>query len=396
MTNEYRPFFSRKQITVLMWFSFLAIAVLSTMGPGAVEYHDIEHSENKNLYWMELDDQPYTLTLLLPTAVALNSQQRQLQQLKSDVIHSRLHVLMSADFSYQVSPKQDRIEVTLRWALNQKTPDIQALLQTLSQPVIASEWAEAATKIKARSYLNNQSAEQALLNQFYEQLQPMTATTLLDQLTHTYPELFLSPRVTISGENVEDLAATIQPLLPHQETGPTPAALTLSPQQLNNTQDKQVYSLLLGRILPARNAEQFTAERVAAQVLQNLLQNYKEQNILNFRMLWSAMAQSGYSALILTSAQNPVPLLPQLRQQLNDDLVESSQEQLVQQWNDRMRDINHQVSALNLVAFYQLPPETLEQYADSILDQDEDEILDITDKALQTTNQISILQSPSR
>ena len=48
MENEYRPFFSRKQLNVLMWFSLLAILVLSSLGPGEVEYQEIQHNEDKN------------------------------------------------------------------------------------------------------------------------------------------------------------------------------------------------------------------------------------------------------------------------------------------------------------------------------------------------------------
>jgi hypothetical protein len=110
MENEYRPFFSRKQLNVLMWFSLLAILVLSSLGPGDVEYQTIEHNKSKTVYWMELDEQLNTLTLLLPTAPALNSSQQQLQQLKAQILLKRLQSGSHTEYTYNVCPRQDRIE----------------------------------------------------------------------------------------------------------------------------------------------------------------------------------------------------------------------------------------------------------------------------------------------
>ncbi|EAR62757.1 hypothetical protein [Neptuniibacter caesariensis] len=395
MTNEYRPFFNRKQLTVLMWFSLLAIAVLSTMGPGPVEYQKISHSDNKTVYWMELEDQPTTLSLLLPTTPALNNQQRQLQQLKSTILQSRLREIASPDFSYQVTPKQDRIEITLRWASQQPIPDLAAIWNRLQSPAIAGDWLKEIKNIQARDYLNNQSTDQALLNQFYQQLQPLQNQPIDQQLSNSYAALFNAPRYAVSGEEAEEMAERIDKTLPQSALSQSTPELPAPTLQLSNDQGKQSYALLLGRTLPPRSAEAFLNERLAAQVIQDLLQEYKAQKALDFRMLWSALESSGYSAIILSANQNPGPLLPQLRQNLSDDLVEASQERLAQQWHDRMRDINNQVSALNLVAFYQLPTDTLEDYAEEILDLDEDQVLEIADKALQTSGQISILQSPS-
>ena len=395
MTNEYRPIFNRKYLVGLVWFSLIAILILSSMGPGAVEYHDVDSNDSQTLYWMELDDQPMQLVFLLATQPALNTTQQQLQQLKSLILQQRLRALASPTYSYNVTPRQDRIEVTLSWANEQPAPALNRIWQALSKPVDASRWREPLKKIQARDYLAEQSAEQTLVNRFYQQLQPADDTSVLNLLSPSYAELFTAPLFAISGEDAEDYVELIEQQLP-QTLRPTglsypdsqPAALLRE-----NSPDK-TFRLLLGQTLPPRASDSFITHRISAQVIQDLLNKYQDQHNLNFRILWASLKHIGFQALILEGDQNPGPILPQLQQQVNEELVEQSQNRLAGIWQERMRDNMNQVAALSLIAFYQLPTDTMETYIDQLLDQDPDDIIKQTQRALDASQPISIIQSP--
>jgi len=395
MTNEYRPIFNRKYLVGLVWFSLIAILILSSMGPGAVKYHSIENNDSKTIYWMELDDQPMQLVFLLATQPALNNTQQQLQQLKSLILQQRLRSLASPTYSYNVNPKQDRIEVTLSWASGQPLPELNTIWQTLNKPVDSVRWKEPFTKIQARYYLADQSEEQKLINYFYQQLQPSNNTTVLSLLNDSYLGLFDAPIFAISGEDAEDYVEVIEEQLPHslqshqtQKTQIKSAALVRE-QSLGDR-----FRLLLGQSLPPRASQDFVTHRITAQVVQDLLTEYKEQHKLNFRILWASLKDIGFQALIFEGDQNPEPILPQLQQQINEDLVEQSKNRLAANWQERMRDNMNQVTALSLIAFYQLPTDTMEIYIDQILDQDADDIIKQTQQALDRSQPISLFQSP--
>lgn len=396
MTNEYRPLFNRKYITGLMWFSLIAILILTSMGPGDVEYQTVETNDERTIYWMELDDQPIQLVLLLPTAPALNPIQQQLQQLKSLVIQQRLRALSSPIYSYTVTPRADRIEIGLHWAMGQELPDLTEIWDTLRAPVEASRWEEANKTLQARHYLEAQSSEQQLINRFYQQLQPPNTDSALNLLTEAYSKLFIRPSYAISGDDAEDYIETIEQQLPQSISVTSTQPAYIGKGDLvreTNTQDS--YQLLLGKQISHRASEQFVAQRLTAQTLQDLLNEYKDQHKLSFRLLWAALETTGYQAIILGGQQNPGPILPQLQQLISDDLVESSQNRLAAAWQERMRDNKNQVQALTLIAFYRLPTDTMESYIEQIMDLDTDDIIEMTKQALNPSQQISIIQSPA-
>ncbi len=396
MTNEYRPLFNRKYITGLMWFSLIAILILTSMGPGDVEYQTVETNDEQTIYWMELDDQPIQLVLLLPTAPALNPIQQQLQQLKSLVIQQRLRALSSPIYSYTVTPRADRIEIGLHWAMGQELPNLTEIWDTLRAPVEASRWEEANKTLQARHYLEAQSSEQQLINRFYQQLQPPNTDSALNLLTEAYAELFIRPSYAISGDDAEDYIGAIEQQLPQSTSITTPQQTNISNGDLvRETNTQNSYQLLLGKQISHRASEQFVAQRLTAQTLQDLLNEYKAQHKLSFRLLWAALETTGYQAIILGGQQNPGPILPQLQQLISDDLVESSQNRLAATWQERMRDNKNQVQALTLIAFYRLPTDTMESYVEQIMDLDTDDIIEMTKQALNSSQQISIIQSPA-
>lgn len=396
MSSEYQPFFSRKQLTALIWFCVLAILVLSSLGPGDVEYRDIERSDDKQVYWMELDEQPLTLTLLLPTELALNPQQRQLQQLQSLILQQRLRSLASTTFSYSVNPKQDRMEVTLQWPLNAQPDDLRVIWDHLNQPVSADQWQAQIDKIQARHYLESQKSEQMLVDHFFTLLQPDSQRDLATQLPGAYQQLFSAPIYALSGTDAEDYVEQIQDQLPQRQVAAPSITAAQSAQPLQTLDsNQQTYRLLTGSMIPPRNSEHFVQQRIAAQVLQDLLDANQEAYSYQFRILWAALADSGYQAVMLNSPKNPLPVMSQLQFQVDEDLVEESQERLAALWQERMRALPNQLQALNLIAFYQLPTETMASYAEEILDTDPEIIVPMVKQSLTPAQQISILQQPA-
>ena len=396
MDSSYKPFFSRKQITALLWFSLIAILVLSSMGPGKVEYQKIEHNKAKSVYWMELDNQPLTLTLLLAGQPALNENQRQVQQLKAIILRERMRGMINPTYSFSVVPRQDRIELNIQWAANHDMPDIKHILDKLQAPVQSGRWEEQLANIQARSYLENQAAQQQLFNLFFTKIQT-EARPVLNQLNAAYAKQFDQLMFAISGEDAEDYADQLTELFPsNQAVNHKQATLSTTQQNLtlkgDNSND---YGLLTGGIIPARGDERFVEYRVAAQVVQDLLKEYQAQHNLQYRLLWGALNDIGYQALVLNADQNPGPLLPQLQQLVSEELVELSQQRLIEQWNDRMREHRNQAQAMSLIAFYGLDTDTLEDYADDITDIDTDRVIKLAQEALETQQHINILLTPS-
>ena len=396
MTSEYSPLFNRKYITGLMWFSLIAILILSSMGPGDVEYQSVDKNDDQTIYWMELDDQPIQLSLLLPTTPALNATQQQLQQLKGQILQDRLRNLASPKYSYTVTPRSDRIEISLHWAAGQELPNLATIWDTLKAPIEASRWENTLKTIKARHYLDAQSDEQQLINRFYQQLQPSNNAPVLSLLDHSYRALFSSPRFAISGDDVEDHIEILEEQLPQ-----IPAIEEVMPEKIGHSPlirektNNDTFRILLGGYIGHRGSDEFVAQRLTAQTIQDLLTEYKDQHQLSFRLLWAALRSTGYQAIIIDGKQNPGPILPQLQQLVSEELVERSQNRLAATWQERMRDNQNQVQALNLIAFYQLPTDTLETYIDQILDQDSDDIIEMAQQALNTSQPFSIIQTPA-
>ncbi|MGB0206310.1 MAG: hypothetical protein ACPF9K_14890 [Neptuniibacter sp.] len=394
MENEYRPFFSRKQLNVLMWFSLLAILVLSSLGPGEVEYQTIEHNKEKSVYWMELDDQLNTLTLLLPSQPALNRSQQQLQQLKAQILLSRLKQLNNSAYTYNVYPRQDRIELSLNWAADQETPDINPLLSALNQPVEANRWQDVLKTLQARDYLNAKATEEHAVEAFFTRFQP-PLNEVLPILSSSYSALFNNVKFVVSGDNAEQISEQIIESLPEETQSQLSSSITPIAANINQqAESSDAFIFLTGETIPPRADPQFTAQRVTAQVLQDLLESQQQALNYKYRLLWGSLQSTGYRAVIITANQSPEAILPQLQQLINEDLVETSQKRLAGQWQERMRDLQNQVQAMNLIAYYDLPITTMEDYVEQIQDIDEEEIVALARKALDTDLHINIMLSP--
>jgi hypothetical protein len=394
MENEYRPFFSRKQLNVLMWFSLLAILVLSSLGPGEVEYQTIEHNKEKSVYWMELDDQLNTLTLLLPSQPALNRSQQQLQQLKAQILLTRLKQLNNNAYTYNVYPRQDRIELSLNWAADQETPDINQLLSALNQPVEANRWQDVLKTLQARDYLNAKATEEHAVETFFTRFQP-PLKEVLPVLASSYSALFNNVKFVVSGDNAEKISEQIIESLPEETLSQLSSSITPIAANINQqAESSDTFIFLTGETIPPRADPQFTAQRLTAQVLQDLLESQQQAFNYKYRLLWGSLQDTGYRAVIIKANQSPEAILPQLQQLINEDLVETSQKRLAGQWQERMRDLQNQVQAMNLIAYYDLPITTMEDYVEQIQDIDEEEVIALARKALDTDLHINIMLSP--
>jgi len=395
MENEYRPFFSRKQLNVLMWFSLIAILVLSSLGPGDVEYEEIQHNETKTVYWMELDDQLHTLTLLLPTPPALHKSQQQLQQLQAQVLLSRLKLHGDTTYTYNVYPRQDRIELSLNWADGSIIPDIPKLLTVLQQPIESGRWEAVLKNLQARDYLEKKAIEEPAIERFFTQFQP-PVKDVLSALAPAYSNLFSGIKYVISGDNAEAIAEQIAitaATTPKQDSN---AVSVISAADLQSTSSHpELFVFLTGEAIPPRGDNQFSTQRLIAQVLQSLLENHQQTYSFDYRLLWGSLNTTGYRAVILKANQPPAAILRQLQQLISEELVESAQNRLVSQWQDKMRDLANQIQAMNLIAYYDLPVTTLEQYTETIQELDKEQMVTLAKKALNSDQAINIMLNPS-
>jgi predicted Zn-dependent peptidase len=103
---------------------------------------------------------------------------------------------------------------------------------------------------------------------------------------------------------------------------------------------------------------------------------------MDYRLLWAALNSGGYQAVLLRSAQNPQAILSQLQQLITEERVENSQNQLASQWQERMRDLQNQIQAMNLIAYYDLPTSTMQDYVEQIQDQDIEQVIKLAQDAL--------------
>lgn len=372
MTNTYRPLFSRNFLTGLILFCLIAILFLSSLGEKDVKFHEIGHNPSGSFYWMEIDNSPMTLALLLPTTTALNPIRQQQQALFTEILDQRLQTSCPSCI-LKVTPKHDRIEVTFRWDNNQPAPDIKSVWDTISQPIEPTKWADNWQKIQARHYIDNQKQDQSLINLFFQQIQPEQQVIESEQLATNYSALFTNPSYALSGDDAEDLMESLAKQLPQIEHTNSEIKNSLPTVHIHKKLEASTkfWQIIMGNSGLGRTANDFIVRRLSIQVIQDSLIDYSaEYSNINFRLLWAALKNTGYHAIFITSLTNPNIILADISSQLNEQRIEDSRNKLITHWQENMRSDLNQIQALHQIAFYGLADDTLESYVEQILEQD--------------------------
>ncbi|MFW1677348.1 hypothetical protein ACFVYJ_06135 [Pontibacter sp. JAM-7] len=392
MTDGYRPIFNRKYLTALIWFCLIAIVVLTSMGPESTEPGKINRLSERNIYWLEQPEAPLTLTLTFATPPALHPKQTLLHKLMLEIMRQRLQPFTHPDFSYGLSQQLDGLALTLSWLPEQSAPPLTAMLTALRKPVDPLRWASALETLKAEAYLDNQTTESQLLQQFLGQF-PAPSIPLLEMLVPSYADSMNSPAISLSGDGAEQASQQLPPLSIVSTKRSdidrfTPAAqITGSPKDEN-------FHLLLGSSLPGRQADTYLMQRWVIQTLQDLLANYHQQQQLDYRLLFRAGGEAGYRAILLHSQQHPAKILQQLQAAATEQQLESSRAGLITQWQEDARQPLTRHLQLTQLSRYQFPPDQLEQDIDQLKSLDVQLAIAGVKAALQSRAQFSILLPP--
>jgi predicted Zn-dependent peptidase len=417
MATEHKPLFNPLYLKVLILILPILIVLLASLGPKAVTYPEIEHSETHPLYWIEQPDRPDNeLRLLLPAAVALDPEQRILQQTLATLLQQRLQqpalqsLLTPVPYS-QVTALPDHLQISLRWPAGEKLPALDAVLQALQQTPESDSAAATLARIRAQAYLDGQDPAQRLLNRLQQQLQQPTqrartsAISAADVLQQ-YHRLFSRPPLLILGgpdaaklaEQLDDAgmfdsAVTAERSEPgHQPERHAATPLQTVKLQLSDARLPAMY--LLGASMPGRDAKDYAAQLLAIRSLQRALE-LRPDTAGYYRLVWQQSRDSGYRALILAGQPTRAQTLPAEAQRtaappadervtgssiidsaVNDSalidtavisaqLIDDTRQQLLLQLREQLQTPQGQLDQLATLAFNNLPGQRL----DTILDQ---------------------------
>ncbi|MCP8686398.1 hypothetical protein [Marinobacterium sedimentorum] len=425
MATEHKPLFNPLYLKALILILPILIVLLASLGPKAVSYPDIEHSETHPLYWIEQPDRPDNeLRLLLPAAVALDPEQRILQQTLAMLLQQRLHQpalqsLLTPVPHTQVTALPDHLQISLRWPAGEKLPELDAVLQALQQTPESDSAAATLARIRAQAYLDGQDPAQRLLNRLQQQLQQPTqrartsAISAADVLQQ-YHRLFSQPPLQIlGGPDAAKLAEQLDAAAPgtrdgagmfasavtaeHSEPGHQPERHDATPPQpvklqLSDARLPAMY--LLGASMPGRDAKDYAAQLLAIRSLQRALE-LRPDTAGYYRLVWQQSRDSGYRALILAGQPTRAQTLPAEAQRtaappadervagssvidsavfdsalidtavISAQLIDDTRQQLLLQLREQLQTPQGQLDQLATLAFNNLPGQRL----DTILDQ---------------------------
>ncbi len=393
MSEPYKPLFNRTYLTVLVWFSAIAVLILANMGDEAPDYISYERAPDQPVFWIETESERNEVALLLPTGSALTRDEKLLQQLLSNVLENQLSAVnLPAATRFAISQSGDHLTLNLRWPEDETSPDWQVLLNQLNQPVDPYLWQPLIEKLKARAYLQSHKVDNKLLDAYFGQLVGGEIGDLKGLLPSRYQTMLANARYFVSGEDADEIAEDLLAALPQtSENLQSVRTLFTDPTELliSDPRDNR-YHLLLGNSLPNRNDAEFPAYKLAAHSLQDALNQQAQQGKLEFRLVWSSLQDSGYQALLLHSDQ-PLPnQLKAVEQRLTAELVKANQTLVIKQWHARMSDQQNQIEALKVVAFYGLPADTLAQYPQQLEALEPEQVAAIARRSVQPEHQIRI------
>ncbi|ANG61061.1 hypothetical protein A8C75_00385 [Marinobacterium aestuarii] len=410
MATEHKPLFNPLYLKALIMILPVLIIVFASLGPKAASYPEIGHSKTQQLYWIEQPDRPDNeLRLLLPAAVALDPEQRVLQQTLAALLQQRLHqpalqTLLTPVQDTQVTALSDHLQINLRWPAGEKLPELNAVLQALQQTPESAAAAAALARVRAQAYLEGQDPAQRLLNRLLQRLQQQTqqagtrAISTADVLQQ-YHQLFAqAPLLILGGPDADPLAEKLnsaddfdgvsgaersRPLRHAKQHNSAP----VQPLKLQLSDARLPAMYLLGASMPGRDAEDYAAHLLAIRSLQRALE-LRPDAAGHYRLVWQQSRDSGYRALILDGQPARAQTLAEKVQLtaaapvdktamelidspvidtavINAGLIDDTRQLLLQQLRQQLQTPQGQLDQLTTLAFNNLTGQRL----DTILDQ---------------------------
>lgn len=355
---------SRGQLRLLIWVLPVVILLLSLLGPESQPQPAISADPDRRIYQQVIPQQPqFRLHLIVPHLPAADSSTELQQHLITQALIRRLQApdelgpwLSAQGWEIQVQANTGYRLLQLKSDSPFANHDVRQLLQQLQLPPRV-DWSALLQRTQAEQYMMRQRAEAWLtsppsgadflllnpLAEYTQQLQPSDW-----RITLTGPEpLSLTSAVfdpVPTPTPSESPALSIKPLPAAPAAGPRLQLHRWALPQVNSTQD--FAHLLLGRELVLQPLSGWLEQRLAD----------APAHQAGYSLRWEAAQSGGLVTLLLQGEQWPsipawLPLqmpsanLNAARQTLLEQLEGDASQQ---QWMD-------------LLALYQLPPDTLEQ-----------------------------------
>ncbi|UTW10724.1 hypothetical protein [Marinobacterium rhizophilum] len=379
MANEHKPLFNPLYLKLLIMILPVLIIVLASVGPEAGQYPSIHQSPARQLYWIE---QPQSadneLRLLLPAPLALEPQQRILQQTVAALLQERLQQpalqpLLAPVQEARVSALAGHLQIQLRWPAGLPAPALHSALQALQQLPEPDQVHSTLARIRAQAYLEGQDPAQRLLSRLLLQLQPGASSPVSSaSVLQQYHQLVTQPPIlSLAGPDATGLAEQLNAAEPDQADAATVAVQSLpqsgshlggqtlaTPSARLHLSDARLPSMyLLGAPTPGRKADDYATELLAISSLQQVLDR-RPASAGGYRLVWQQSRDSGYRALILDGQPARLP-------EVDGTLIETTREQLLLGWRGRLQTVEGQRDQLASLAFNGLAGQPL----DSLIEQ---------------------------
>ncbi|MBY4678633.1 hypothetical protein [Marinobacterium arenosum] len=376
MAEQYKPLFNRNYLKVVLVICVLAVIWLSSMNGG--QEWSAGRLEHSPFYWLEHDAELRRLDILLPTGSAISDAEQDRQQWRRQILGKRLQPLLAPPLQYQLQSADDHLLLTLAWPAAAEAPDLPGLLDALRQPVDPLLWQAELARVQAKRYLNQQQPDQQLLAEFRNRLGE-TGTLPLQ-----WQQLFQSPKLIVSGPDAErqagQLAATLQPQWKEwneQFGSQSNRSLPSLSGQHRSSLNADRHLLLLAGPLPARHADDYLLQRLAAETARLALARQQPVTGSEYRLLWKSLTDGGYRALLIfSSAPIEAGDLQRVSGQIDGELVQQARQQLQARWQQALLDEQQQLNTLSLLALYNLPLDSLQQAPDRLTELDDRQVID--------------------
>lgn len=379
MAESKPSLFNRTYLKIVAWIIAIAIVLLTAGQNRSPDYLKIERYETTALYSIEQDDAAYLqIGLLFRTNAAINSDQQLLQTLLLQTVQQQLDSIaeqalfarLKVRLGAQATPDRIKVSIAIPKKYSAQPENIkkvtESLIQQLQDYFPRGDIEQRLNRLEAEQYLSQKDPENQLLNHFFNQLVAPASVHPLQRFAGLYRSS-INPAtltLTLQGPDLETLPQMLSSLLPGYQTSSTIAATTIAPGfRRLQPKDNQSY-LLTGQALPGRQQDNFALELLAVKALQQLLQ---QPGLPESRLTWKSLDKQGYLAIILhgpkVSADSGVKALMQsILNQLDDQVISTTRNKLLDDYNKQMEQTSNQLSQLDTIAFYQLPVDDLSRF----------------------------------
>lgn len=357
-----KPFFSRKQLSIIIVVTTLAIAVLSTTGPGPLPTIEKIEIAGNPLYYIDKSDPVGRLRLSFRLPNHGHSSQFQ-PQLMYQMITDRLkqQSISPADGWPPISVNLQHNRLQLQINADEPPPleQLIQLIQWLNDEIPSQQWDAAAKRLQADRYIQQNSNPSVLT-----QIAPLIGIELSPENAETYhsyqQQLINRSQLSISyvgpdADNWMQATSAMLEFLPQARS--TSEQAFFWPYAIKKNQQPKGYEAILARKTEGY-ADGATLEQAAIYLIRSALMSQERSD-------WQARDSAGL-LLITSRDQTADALLNSLKRRLFELAPKEIQSRLEQSVDElEMIADNHQqlLNRVERVALYNLPLDYLPKLA---------------------------------